>query len=67
MVVQHHSSKPSVNPRVGALGSQVMLKFFLPFCLYWRDSKQDGEDLVGFLMNCQLLPYAWSLWIFGIP
>lgn len=61
MVVQLHPYKLSVNPRVGALGSQVMLTFFVPFCLYWKDGKQDGEDLVVFLMNCQVSPYTWSL------
>lgn len=54
-------------PSVGALGSQVILTFFLPSRLHWRVSKQDGGGLVVFLMGCQLSPYAWSLWIFGIP
>lgn len=67
MVVQLHPSKPFVNPRVGALGSQVMLAFFVPFCLYWKNSKQDGEDLVVYLMNYWVSPYSQSLWIFGIP
>lgn len=61
MVVQLHPCKPSVNPRVAALGSQVMLAFFVPFCLYWKDSKQDGEDLVVYLINYWVSLYTWSL------
>lgn len=64
------SSSICVNPlwilRVGALGSQVMLTFFVPFRLHFRVSKQDGGGLAVFLMGCQLPSYT-SLWIFGIP
>lgn len=54
-------------PSVGVLGSQVMLTFSCLFSSIGESVNRMEGGLVVFLLGCQLSPYTWTLWIFGIP